>query len=78
MKAVAISINFEEEAVMSTWFQGDEPVRSAHSFIEALKDDFPGWKHKVVPDAEAHNAQFLKNMDAFLSFEDEGDDETTN
>lgn len=71
MKAVTISINFEEEAVMYTWFSGDDAEQQAAGFLEAIGDDFPGWKHKVVLDAEAHNARFMRNATAFLFGEDE-------
>lgn len=71
MKAVMISINFEEEAVMSTWFSGDDAEQKAVAFWGEMKGDFPGWKHRIVLDTEAHNARFLRNATAFLFGEDE-------
>jgi len=71
MKAVVLSINFEEEGIMSTWFSGDDAEQKANGFLSEIGDDFPGWKHKVLLDAEAHNARFLKQATAFLMFEDD-------
>jgi hypothetical protein len=69
MKAVLLSVNFDTEDVIASWFDGENPMEKAGLLRGAVGDDFPGYVHHVYGDDEAieasedaHNAALLARI----------------
>jgi hypothetical protein len=52
-RAAAVSVLWETEEVMATFFDGPHAASRADAFLEAVGDDFPGAYHVTVANPEA-------------------------
>jgi hypothetical protein len=53
MKAVVISIDFEEERILSTWFHTANPVQDAENWLEMSSSQLTWYEHYAFADEEA-------------------------
>jgi len=52
-KAAVVSIDWESGDCLFTLITGADPIESARSLRESIKDDFPGYDHHIVANESA-------------------------
>jgi hypothetical protein len=67
MKAVLITVDWENKRVLADFFKGKNCIEDAQRMRAALRDDFPCCEHAIIPDEEAnlaHNFVYQMTRDA--------------
>jgi hypothetical protein len=67
MKAVLVTVDWKNKRVLADFFTGKNCIEKAQNMRAALRNDFPGCEHAIIPNEEAnlaHNFVYQMTRDA--------------